>query len=193
MERATLSVSVLEVTDPAALASSRDAASFEELYAAQFPFVWRCLAALGVPQPGLDDAAQDVFVVVHRRLSTFEGNSTLRTWLFGIVRNVASNHRRSAARKQNLAARSEHLAATDSAPDYWVQDLEAADFVRKFLAGLDERKREVFVLAVLEEMSVPEVAEALAIPLNTAYTRLRRAREAFRSALTERKDSRNGP
>ena len=51
------------------------------------------------------------------------------------------------------------------------------------LAELDEPKREVFSLVELEELTVPEVADALEIPLNTAYSRLRMAREAFEAAL----------
>lgn len=56
----------------------------------------------------------------------------------------------------------------------------------RFASHLDDRKREVFVLGILEGLSVPEVAEALGVPLNTAYTRLRRARLEFRKALAER-------
>src|SRR5262245_22373561 len=62
---------------------------FEELYEAHFDFVWRSLRRLGVPHPGLDDAVQEVFIVVHRRLGAFEGRSTLKTWLFGIAVHVA--------------------------------------------------------------------------------------------------------
>ena len=64
-----------------------------------------------------------------------------------------------------------------------MQDQQAAAFVTRFLADVSERKRDVFVLAVLEQMSVPEVAETLGIPLNTAYTRLRDVRLEFRKAL----------
>ena len=56
-----------------------------------------------------------------------------------------------------------------------------------FLAGLDDKKRDLFILAVLEEMTIPEVAAALAIPLNTAYTRLRSVRADFERALGSRK------
>ena len=56
-----------------------------------------------------------------------------------------------------------------------------------FVAGLDDKKRDLFILAVLEEMTIPEVAAALAIPLNTAYTRLRSVRADFERALGSRK------
>ena len=160
-------------------------ANFEAVYAEHFPFVWRCLRALGVPSSGLDDGAQDVFLVVFRRLPTFQGQATLRSWLYGIVRNVASNHRRSRRRKglpQPLPA--SEPVHPGPGPVERAQEREAAAFIEGFLRGLRERKRDVFILAVLEEMSIPEVAAALSVPLNTAYTRLRSVRADFQRALS---------
>jgi RNA polymerase sigma factor (sigma-70 family) len=158
--------------------------AFDDIYNGNFSFVWRCLRGLGVPAVALDDDAQDVFLVVHRQLAGFRGESSPRTWLFGIARNVAANHQRRARRKQGplepLLEEPAHLVA---GPHEHAEDAEAAAFVAKFLAGLDAKKRELFVLAVLEEMTMPEVAAALSIPLNTAYTRLRRVRAAFEQAL----------
>ncbi len=169
-------------------ADARDTPSFEAVYSEYFPFVWRCLGSLGVPPEALEDAAQDVFLVVHRRLGEFEGRSTLRTWLFGIVRNVASNRRRTLGRKGGEHPLVDEPATSEPGPHEIAQDRQAAAFVEKFLLGLPEKKRELFVLAELEEMSVPEVAEALSIPLNTAYTRLRRIRADFRRALSDEQD-----
>lgn len=166
--------------------STAESAAFDAIYEEHFPFVWRCLRGLGVAPSSLDDAAQDVFVVVHRRLSTFQAESTLRTWVFGIVRKVAFRYRRGVARKGITAPLGDEQPAPGPGPLECAQDVEAAEFVTRFLERLDSRKREVFVLGVLEEMSVPDVAEALGIPLNTAYTRLRRARADFRRALSER-------
>ena len=157
---------------------------FDDVYDTYFPFVWRCLRALGVPAGALDDAAQDVFLVVHRQLPGFRGQSSARTWLFGIARHVASNHKRWSRRKQ---APLEPLGS--DAPDLargpleHAQDAEAAAFVAAFLARTDEKKRDLFILAVLEQMTIPEVAAALSIPINTAYTRLRAVRADFERAL----------
>jgi RNA polymerase sigma-70 factor, ECF subfamily len=174
--------------DPTTRSPGSDEPSFDEVYEAHCPFVWRCLRALGVAETALDDAVQDVFLVVHRQLAGFRGQSTLRTWLFGILRKVAYNHRRAShrqvVRRENLVRQS---PPASSGPLESAQDAEAAAFVQKFLAGLDDRKRGVFILSMLEEMSMPEVATALAIPLNTAYTRLRRARADFQRALDERR------
>jgi RNA polymerase sigma-70 factor (ECF subfamily) len=165
--------------------------AFQDVYAEHFPFVWRCLRALGVPTVAVDDAAQDVFLVVHRQLAAFRGESSVRTWLFGILRNVASNHRRAGHRRGTEPLRDEP-ANMSPGPLERAQNAEAAAFVQAFLADLDDKKRSVFILGVLEELSMPEVAAALAIPLNTAYTRLRRAREDFEHALIAHQRSTGG-
>ncbi len=155
----------LSATSDASEAPS--AQNFAAVYAAHFDFVWRCLRGLGVAPAALEDAAQDVFVIVHRRLASFEGRSTFRTWLFGIVRKVAFNYRRSHARKGAHEDLPLDIAAGGPGPFENAQKAEAAAFVEEFLSRQSEVKREVFVLGVLEEMSAPEIAEALSMPLNT--------------------------
>jgi RNA polymerase sigma-70 factor (ECF subfamily) len=159
-------------------------ATFEATYAELFPFVWRCLRALGVSEATLDDAAQEVFIVVHRRLPDFRGASSLRTWVYGIVKNVASNQRRAHGRKGHGEQLDERLPSSEQSPLEKAQDAEAAAFVRRFIGALDAKKRDVFLLALMEEMTMPEVAAALSIPLNTAYTRLRLVRADFERALS---------
>ncbi len=66
---------------------------FGAVYEEYFDFVWRTLRRYGVPEAAMDDAIQDAFLVVHSRLPTFEGRSSLRTWIFGIARRVARDHR----------------------------------------------------------------------------------------------------
>jgi len=166
-----------------------DAREFEAIYAQHFAFVWRCLRGLGVPVDALDDAAQDVFVVVHRRLRDFRGESSLKTWLYGILRHVAANLRRSERRRGELVQRAPEPPLAVARPDERAQEREAALFVQDFLHGVDDKKRDVFVLALLEQMSMPEVAATLEIPLNTAYTRLRSVRQEFKRALTRRRPS----
>ena len=161
--------------------------SFDEIYNRYFPFVWRCLRGMGVGSLSLDDAVQDVFLVVHRQLGGFRGESSVQTWLYGIARHVASNQQRRDQRKQAplepLVSEPAHPAP---GPLERAEEAEAAVFVASFLAGLDDKKRDLFILAVLEEMTIPEVATALAIPLNTAYTRLRSVRADFERALESR-------
>jgi RNA polymerase sigma-70 factor (ECF subfamily) len=160
------------------------ARSFDDIYTRYFPFVWRCLRRLGVAPGALDDAAQDVFLVVHRQLGGFRGQSSAQTWLYGITRHVASNHVRQVRRKQApLDPLVSEPAHPDPGPHERAADAEAAAFVEAFVAGLDDKRRDIFILAVLEEMTIPEVAAWLSIPLNTAYSRLRAVRLDFERAL----------
>ena len=176
-------MSTLALEAPIADAPEREAVpSFDEIYAAHFAFVWRVLRTLGVPEAGLDDAAQDVFVVVHRRLPEFEGRSTVTTWLFAIARRVAASYRRRGGRTEPLADEPPGTSDTFAA----LSRAEAAATVMAILDRMDEDKRIVFALVELEQLSVPEVARLLDLNLNTAYSRLRLARAAFEAAVRAR-------
>lgn len=157
---------------------------FEAVYSTYFEFVWRCLRGLGVAPASLDDAAQEVFMVVLRREADLSTVSSIRGWLYGILRNVAHNQRRSQKRRSTEAL-SSHPDPPSQVPNphRQAESQEIASFAEAFLAGLDESKQQLFVLAMLEEISVPEVAAMLEIPLNTAYSRLRTVRLEFRAAL----------
>lgn len=173
---------------PAALAAPRDetCATFDAVYAEHARFVWRTVRALGVPPAAVDDAVQDVFVVVHEKLATFCGPAKIQTWLFEIARRIASHYRRAAGRD----GRSEPIeAATAAAEGGTFEEAarnESAALVIAVLGELDDAKRELLVLVELEQVPVPEVAAYLGVPLNTAYSRLRLARRAFMTALARR-------
>lgn len=157
--------------------------SFDEVYAAQFAYVWRILRTFGVAEAALEDAAQDVFVVVHRRLPEFEGRAQITTWLFAIARRVASAHRRrDKGRTETLDDDPVGGADTFAA----LSRAQAAATVMGILDTMDEDKRIVFALVELEQLSVPEVAKMLELNLNTAYSRLRLARHAFELAVRAR-------
>jgi RNA polymerase sigma-70 factor, ECF subfamily len=164
------------------------APSFDDVYDEHAEFVWCSLRRLGVAPASVDDALQDVFVVVHRRLREFEGRSSLRTWLFGIVLGIARNYRRSARRRAPegaLAAEAtDDLPSPDArGPEGRAEDAEAVRALYSLLDQLDEDKREVFVLADIEEMTAPEIAAALSLNVNTVYARIRAARLAFEQAV----------
>jgi RNA polymerase sigma-70 factor (ECF subfamily) len=163
--------------------SGPQAYEFEVVYGQYVGFVWRCLRNLGVPERALDDAAQEVFIVVHRGLSGFRGDSQLRTWLYGVVRNIAYKHARRTQRKDRAEPIDEQLSSREPNPSERAEEAQAADFVHRFAQGLPEKKREVFMLALVEQFSIPEVAEMTGTPLNTVYTRLRAVRSEFREAL----------
>jgi RNA polymerase sigma-70 factor (ECF subfamily) len=162
---------------------------FDRVYADNFPFVWRTLRALGVGSTALDDAAQDVFLVVHRRLPEFDGRASLRTWIFAITERVAFNFRRSSRRKQApLTGLDESQSCEAPGPFERAQDREVSEFLDEFLQSLRDELRIVFVLSLVEQMPAPEIAAALDIPLNTAYTRIRTVKLAFRKAAAARQE-----
>jgi RNA polymerase sigma-70 factor, ECF subfamily len=149
------------------------------LYDEHAAFVWRNLRRLGVRDDGLDDATQDVFLVVHRRWADLPRERP-RSWLYGIVRRVAADHRRTRRRRgaEPLAAAGEPVAPGPT-PEQRAEQAEAMRVVYEVLGKLPEEQREVFVLAELEQMTAPEIAEAVGTPVNTVYSRLRVARAAF--------------
>lgn len=173
-----------EVTSSVAMVRPA-AMDFNALYANEFGFVWRCLRALGVASADLDDATQEVFMILHRRLESLSEPETLRGWIYGVVRNVAANHKRGARRKAASVTALEHeptvTASKTPLDDALAQ--EATRSLEQFLAGLDSNKREVFLLAEIEEWTMPEVAKVIGVPVNTAYTRLRSARLEFERFL----------
>jgi len=179
---------------PAAVAGSREkrerAPTFDEVYNAHARFVWRVLRGMGIREAGIDDAVQDVFIVVHRRLPEFDGKHALSTWLFAIAYRVACDHRRKHRRASALdtldddATERAHAQAPSPA-----ENAEQAQRLRALydaLDTLDDEKRALIVLAELEEQTVPQIAAITGSSVNTVYTRLRRARLELQAALMKR-------
>ncbi len=160
-----------------------DAREFEGIYAEQFDFVWRSLRRLGVDPAAVEDAAQDTFMIFHRRFSDLRPDASVKAFLFGIALRVAHDYRRSARRKKTVSLDTENQLSLDSGPFECTAKARAARLLERFLSSLDDDKRAVFVLAELEEMSGPEISEALSLKQNTVYSRLRVARERFLAFL----------
>lgn len=155
------------------------------VYEAHFQFVWRCLRSLGVRDDVLDDALQDVFVVVHNKLQQFDGRANVRTWLYGIALRVARRYRARVAKDARKFAADTAADEAGELPELsgdLERDLDTSErlaLARRALELLDDDKREAFVLACVEQMSAPEIAEITGVPLNTVYSRIRAARLAF--------------
>lgn len=153
-----------------------------EVFESHFGFVWRNLRRVGVPEHSTDDACQDVFLVVHRRWDTFDVRwSSLETWLFGILLRVAKTHRRGLFRYERWLDRKQApgdavVASSLRAPDEEAQLRQRVQRLERTLERLKDRERELFVMVDIEELSVPQAAEALGVNVNTAYSRLRDAR-----------------
>lgn len=173
--------------------------AFAEIYAEYAKFAWRNLRRLGVPEAAIEDAFQDVFLVIHRRLTEFQGRSSLRTWVFGIVLRVAARHRRRVrSDEQRAVPVPEQLLEALSAPSRegpfeLVVQRQATDLLHRVLGELDDEKRTMLILVELEQASVADAAEVLNINLNTAYSRLRAARRALSKRLSSHLDRRRTP
>jgi len=167
--------------------------TFAELYESCFSFVWRTARRLGTVEANLDDVVQEIFMVAFRRQDEFEGRSSPKTWLYGIAFNVVRAHRREVGTKQpHLLAEERRVdpgVLVDAAdgPHEHAAKQEAARFLDQFLDSLDDDRRDVFVLAEMEQLSAPEIAAVLGAPLNTVYSRLRLARAEFSKAVARRR------
>jgi RNA polymerase sigma-70 factor (ECF subfamily) len=169
-----------------------------EIYAQHADFVFRNLRRLGLHESSIDDAVQDVFLVVHRRLADFEARAQVTTWLFGIVLRVAQSYRRSAMRRRaRLTDAPSHEveqvpSTTAESPVDLLERREASALLHRLLDELDDDKRAMLVCVELEQMTVPEAAESLSLNLNTAYGRLRAARAAFNEAVARMQEQMQG-
>ncbi len=165
------------------------ASSPRALFETHFGFVWRNLRRLGLSESAADDATQDVFLVVHRRFSSFDPEwSSVETWLFGILLRVAKTHRRSRFRYERWLDRSRSSEEVPSvapgrSPEADSELREKVLVLERLLADLPDRERDLFVMVDLEQISVPEAANALGVNLNTAYSRLRQARQRVNRRL----------
>jgi len=174
-----------QVTDAPAGEPAARPLSFAAVYEEHFAFVWRNLRRLGVPEASLRDAAQDVFVVVHRRLGEYDARSKLRSWLYSILNRVAREYGRRRRRKDPARVEDAEQVADPRAepPDQGAERSESLRLLLRLLDDLDLEKREAFVLSDLEEMTAPEIADALGVNLNTVYSRIRAARRELSAAL----------
>jgi RNA polymerase sigma-70 factor (ECF subfamily) len=172
-----------EVKDTTEAAAARaPGLSFAEIFRDHASFLWRAAVGLGVPESDADDLCQEVMLVVHRKLPTFDGRA-LKSWLYGICLRVCSDYRRS--------ARVRRERPTDQLPDSTLLPTQPEDVdarraelrLRRVLDDLDDDKRAVFVLFEIEQLTLREIAEATDTPIQTVYSRLQAARAHVRAAF----------
>jgi len=168
--------------DAALRASRRAALDLDTIFRAHANFIWLSLQRLGVQHADLDDVAQDVFVIVHRRLDRFDGSSLLTTWLFGICLRVAANYRRK-RRFLLLPTGTVHEAALATDPHQELVRREAQRQLERILARMDVVKRAVFVMFEWEGISCDEIARTMGVPVGTVFSRLHAARREFNKTL----------
>ncbi len=159
----------------------------EQIYAEHVAMVWGGLRRLGVPEATIEDAVQDVFLVAHRRLSEFEGRSSIKTWLYGIVLRVAKDYRRSQARhSQRVEGLAQLLSVertAEATPLSQAERREANQALHAILAALDEDHREVLVMVEMEGFAVRDAAAVLNLHIRACQRRLRAAHAAFEKKL----------
>ena len=160
---------------------------FLQLVRAEWPWVRRKLRALRVRPADLDDVAQEVFLDLHATFDRFYADRPLRPWLGRIVLRAAADYRRRACFWREVLGQLPD-DAPDPSPDAETQTAErrALRCLRTRLGQLDPARREVFLLHDVDGVPMPEVARALALPLNTGYSRLRLARRDLLLAAGER-------
>jgi RNA polymerase sigma-70 factor, ECF subfamily len=168
-------------------ADARGVPPFSVVYERHFDLVWAAARQLGVEPAAMDDVVQEVFVVIHARLGSLQQAELLRSWVYGVARRVISGYRR--AQRSRVASGDRYAELVDwiepmqQTPQELTELAERQRLLLRILSDVDSAKREVFVLAEIEGFTAPEIAEALELPLNTVYSRLRLARQAFQQAM----------
>jgi RNA polymerase sigma-70 factor, ECF subfamily len=160
------------------------ASMLRRLVQEHYDFIWRLLARLGVTEPEVDDAAQQAFMVLVTREGLSIKPGSERAFLYGVALRVAKEFRRKAQSSQNHVA-PDPDRLIDAAPD--LEAVAARNQARRqldrILERMPENLREAFILFELEDLSVPQIAELLAIPGGTVASRLRRARAFFQTEI----------
>ncbi|MGK3995457.1 RNA polymerase sigma factor [Sorangium sp. So ce1024] len=154
------------------------------LHAEHGGFVWATLQRFGIQQPDLEDAFQDVFIVVQRRLPSFDWACPVTTWLFAICRRVAASHRRRAhTRRERLGEIVDDVPDSARGPEEMTSQQQARLRLEEILEAMDLDRRAVFVMFEIEEMPCNEIASLIGIPVGTVYSRLHAARKEFANLL----------
>jgi len=159
--------------------------TLQGLYEEHFQFVWKSLRRLGVQECDAADAVQDVFIVVHRKLSEFEGRSRVTTWLFGIAMRVARDRQKLAYTRRRVDDEDAVAACVDEGVDLFAEAerRQGLQLLEMILDTMPLEQRAVFTLFELDSLTGEAIAELLELPLGTVYSRLRLAREVFQKSV----------
>jgi RNA polymerase sigma-70 factor (ECF subfamily) len=156
---------------------------FEAAFRGEFDYVWFTLRRLGVHPRDLEDVTHDVFVLVHRHFDRYDPSRPIRPWLFGFAYRAAADYRRLARHRIEIRDDLADMADPAASAVDRAAARQSLELAWTALERLDLDRRAVFVLHEVEGYAMPEIASALQIPLNTAYSRLRVARDQFARAV----------
>jgi RNA polymerase sigma-70 factor (ECF subfamily) len=164
--------------------SSRSLPDMGAVFDEHFNYVWSSLRRLGVRDADREDLVHEVFLKVHARLPDYDPSRPMRPWLFGFAYRVAADHLRLARHRVEVLGEVRESAAPSPPADARIEALELRELMLTALHSLDIERRAVIVMHDVDEVPVPQIAEQLSIPLNTAYSRLRIAREQLAREVT---------
>ena len=157
--------------------------SFRGLFENEFSYVWHTLRRLGVPEADRMDIAQEVFVTVSGLMEDYDPARPLRPWLFGIAYRIALRYRALVRHGRELVGTEADVRDDAPLADEAMAQRQREAIVAAAIERIDLTRRAVFIMSEIDGCAMPEIAEALAIPVNTGYSRLRLAREEFEAAV----------
>ena len=165
----------------------------QSIYRAHARFVWLSLQRLGVHPSDVEDVAQDVFLIVHRRLASYDRRARITTWLFGICLRVAANYRRRRRWSWEVlsAGGEDRRPAGGVLADDLLVRREERRVAEQALERLDVSKRATFVMFEIESLTCQEIAELMNVPLGTVYSRLHGARRQLEKFIARQKRERD--
>ena len=155
---------------------------FTALFRAEYGYVWGTLRRLGVSARDAEDVAHEVFLRIYHKLDDFDPSRPAKPWFFSFVYRSACDYRKLARHRVEVMQDHDVPSEVRSAE----QSLESADdatLVREALECIEFDRRTVLVAFEMDEVPMKIIAEATGVPLFTAYSRLRLAREDFRAAV----------
>ena len=163
--------------------ATRIETDFRAFFDAHFDFVWNALRRLGIRPDDLEDLAIETFTRVHERLADYDSTRPARAWLFGFAYRVAVGHRRLARHRTEVLGHADEAIEEGPAADDRIVLAQRRALLHEALESVPLDQRVVLLMHDLEELPIPAVAEALEIPVNTAYSRLRLARAELAEAV----------
>lgn len=168
---------------PALMTRTSKRELFEHIFEKEASFVWNSLRRFGVPWSDLPDISHDVFLTVFRQLDTYDSTRPVRPWLFGITYRIATRHLARARHRYERGEPESEPPCPRPSTEVRLIENEARALLAEGLKALSPEQRAVFIMHEIDECAMPEIARVLSLPLNTAYSRLRLAREQLSRAV----------
>ncbi|HMJ55458.1 MAG TPA: RNA polymerase sigma factor [Polyangiaceae bacterium] len=177
---------------PVVAPSGTNTLSFEDVYARWFHDVYRWVRAFGGLDADLDDLAQEVFIVVRRKLPEFDGGN-ISGWLYRIAQRTVRDYRRRAWFRRFLLRKDSHPIEEEQSsqplnPAELLERREAERLLVQILSNMTATRRTAFILFEIEGYSGEEIAELESVPVNTVWTRLHHARKEFSSLIARARE-----